>query len=133
MAEYVHHEGVVLTVKDGKARVEIVQTSACQACKAKHMCLSSESKSKLIDAEVSGTLNPGDRVEVSVREQLAWRAVWIAYVLPFLVMIALSVWTDWNDAVVGGVSIAAIALYYLLLGLFKNRLQKQFSFTARKI
>ena len=136
MAEYVHHEGVVLRVEGDRAQVEIVQTSACQACKAKHMCLSSESKSKLIDAIMEEPVRAGEQVEVSVRETLAWRAVVVAYVLPFVVMIgviaALSVWTEWDDAVVGGTAIAATSLYYLVLSLFRKRLQRQFSFTVRK-
>jgi sigma-E factor negative regulatory protein RseC len=100
------------------------------------MCLSSESKAKLIDAIMEEPVRAGDPVEVSVRETLAWRAVVVAYVLPFLVMIgviaALSVWTEWDDAIVGGTAIAATALYYLVLSLFRNRLQREFSFTVRK-
>ncbi|MBR6018171.1 MAG: SoxR reducing system RseC family protein [Paludibacteraceae bacterium] len=137
MAEYVHHEGIVLTVEGERARVEIVQTSACQACKAKQMCLSSESKSKLIDAVMLEPVQPGDKVDVTVRETLAWRAVVIAYVVPFLVLVgmiaAVSIWTAWDDAVAGGTAIAATALYYLVLSLFRNRLQRQFSFTVRKV
>ena len=136
MAEYVHHEGVVLRVEGDRAQVEIVQTSACQACKARHMCLSSESKAKLIDAIMEEPVRAGEPVEVSVRETLAWRAVVVAYVLPFVVMIgvitALSLWTEWDDAIVGGTAIAATALYYLVLSLFRNRLQREFSFTVRK-
>lgn len=137
MAEYIHHEGVVLTVEGASVRVEIVQTSACQACKAKQMCLSSESKSKLIDAVMLEPVSPGDQVEVTVRETLAWRAVLLAYVLPFLVLVgviaAVTFWTEWNDAVAGGAAIGATAVYYLILSLFRKRLQRQFSFTVRKI
>ena len=137
MAEYIHHEGIVLSVEGTNARVEIVQTSACQACKARQMCLSSESKSKMVDAVMLESVVPGDRVEVTVRETLAWRAVLLAYVLPFLVLVGVvagvTVWTDWNDATAGGLAIVATAVYYLILSLFRNRLQRQFSFTVRKI
>jgi len=136
MAEYVHHEGVVLRVDGNRAQVEIVQTSACQACKARHMCLSSESKAKLIDAIMEEPVRAGEQVEVSVRERLAWRAVLVAYVLPFLVVVgaitAVSLCTNWDDAAAGGIAIASVALYYLVLSLFRNRLQRQFSFTVRK-
>ena len=40
--------------------------------------------------------------------------------------------TDWSEAVVGTLSLCAIALYYIGLSVFKHRLQKQFVFTARK-
>lgn len=137
MDELIRHEGVVLSTDGTIARVAIMQTSACQACKAQSMCLSSESQQRMVDAQMAEAMQPGDRVEVMVHERLAWRAVLLAYVLPFVVMIAvialLDAATDWSEAIVGPLSLCAIALYYLVLGAFRNRLQKQFSFTARKL
>jgi sigma-E factor negative regulatory protein RseC len=82
-------------------------------------------------------LQPGDRVEVLVRERLAWKAVLLAYIMPFVVMMAviavLDLTTGWSEAVVGTLSLCAIALYYIGLSVFKHRLQKDFSFTARKL
>jgi hypothetical protein len=34
--------------------------------------------------------------------------------------------------VLGTVALCAMAVYYLVLGMFKDKLQKEFSFTARK-
>lgn len=136
MDELIRHEGIVLAVQDGKALVEIVQTSACSACKARSMCMSAESQEKRIDATMTEPLNPGDRVEVMVTEKLAWKAVLLAYILPFIVMIAvvglLEIWIH-NEAIAGTVALCAIALYYIVLSFFRDRLQKEFSFTARKL
>ena len=133
----IRHEGVVLRTSGNMAHVEIVQTSACSACKARSMCMSSESQQKQMDVVMLEPLQAGDRVEVEVRERLAWRAVLLAYILPFVVMMAviavLDYATDWSEAIVGTLSLCAIALYYLILSAFKHKLQKQFSFTARKI
>ena len=133
----IRHEGVVLRTSGNMAHVEIVQTSACSACKARSMCMSSESQQKQMDVVMLEPLQAGDRVEVEVRERLAWRAVLLAYILPFVVMMAviavLDFATDWSEAIVGTLSLCAIALYYLILSAFKHKLQKQFSFTARKI
>ena len=137
MDEMIRHEGVVLRTSGNMAHVEIVQTSACSACKARSMCMSSESQQKQMDVVMLEPLQAGDRVEVEVRERLAWRAVLLAYILPFVVMMAviavLDYATDWSEAIVGTLSLCAIALYYLILSAFKHKLQKQFSFTARKI
>ena len=136
MAEEIRHTGIVLRVEGEKAQVEIVQTSACSACKAKSMCMSAESQQKIIDAVMEEPLQAGDRVEVVVRERLAWKAVLLAYILPFAVMLAvialLDLLTDWSEAITGTLSLCAIALYYIVLSGFKNRLQREFSFTARK-
>ena len=137
MEELIRHEGIVLSMHDGMARVQIVQTSACSACKARSMCMSSESQTKEMDAVMLEKMQVSDRVEVEVRERLAWRAVLLAYILPFIVMMAviavLDYATDWSVAIVGTLSLCSIALYYIGLNAFRNKLQKQFTFTARKI
>ena len=136
MDELIRHEGIVLSTNDKMAHIEIVQSSACSACKAKAMCSSSESQSKAMDALMLEPMVPGDRVEVEVREHLAWRAVLLAYILPFLVMMTtiavLDLLTHWDEAIVGSIALGSIALYYLVLNQFKHKLQKQFAFTARK-
>ena len=137
MDEMIRHEGVVLSINGDKAHVQIVQTSACSACKARSMCMSSESQQKEMDVILLEPVQVGDKVEVEVRERLAWKAVLLAYILPFIVMLAiiaiLDFTTDWSEAVVGTLSLCGIALYYIGLSVFKHRLQTQFSFTARKL
>lgn len=138
MDELIRHTGIVLSADGETARVQIVQTSACQACKARSMCVSSESR-ELSDVrcQISEPMQAGDRVEVEVREHLAWKAVLLAYILPFVVMMGviagLDYLTEWSEAIVGTLSLCSIALYYIVLSFFKNRLQKQFTFTARKL
>ena len=137
MDELITHEGIVLSTNGSMAHVEIVQTSACSACKARSMCMSAESQQKEMDVTMLEPMQKGDRVEVQVRERLAWRAVLLAYIMPFVVMLAiilvLDFTTTWSEAVIGTLSLCGIALYYIVLSAFKHRLQKQFSFTARKI
>ena len=137
MDEMIRHEGVVVSINGDKAHVQIVQTSACSACKARSMCMSSESQQKEMDVILLEPVQVGDKVEVEVRERLAWKAVLLAYILPFIVMLAiiavLDFATTWSEAVVGTLSLCGIALYYIGLSVFRNRLQKQFSFTARKL
>lgn len=137
MDEVIRHEGIVLSTGEKTARVMITQTSACAACKAKSMCMSAESQQKEMDVLMLEPMQAGDRVEVEVRERLAWKAVLYAYIMPFVVMMAaiaiLDLTTELQEAVTGTISLVAIALYYLVLRMFRSKLQKSFSFTARKI
>lgn len=137
MDEVIRHEGIVLSVEGRFAKVKIIQTSGCAACKAKNMCMTSEMREKEMDVEMLEPMSAGDRVEVEVKERLAWKAVLLAYMLPFVVMMAviavLEFVTDWSEAVVGTLSLCGIALYYIGLSVFRDRLQKDFSFTARKV
>lgn len=81
----------------------------------------------------------GDTVEVMVQQKMGWKAVVLAYLLPFFVMLAVMFIGNGllgdgakREAVLGTVALCAMAVYYLILGLFKDKLQREFSFTARK-
>ena len=133
----IKHDGIVIAVyEDGTVLVRIVQTSACASCKAKAMCASAESVEKELKAMGDGQLAKGDEVEVMVQQKMGWKAVVLAYMLPFFVMLAVlfignAIWVV-REEVLGTVALCALALYYLVLGMFKDKLQKEFSFTARK-
>ena len=78
----------------------------------------------------------GDEVEVMVQQKMGWKAVVLAYLLPFFVMLAVmlignAIWAV-REEILGTIALCAMALYYLVLGMFKDKLQKEFSFTARK-
>ena len=151
----IKHDGIIIALnEDGTALVRIVQTSACAACKAKAMCASAESAEKdmtvtllsdngrsvgyeVLDADKPLLeYNVGDTVEVMVQQKMGWKAVVLAYLLPFFVMLAVlfignAIWVV-REEVLGTVALCALALYYLVLGMFKDKLQKEFSFTAKK-
>lgn len=169
----IKHDGIIIALnEDGTALVRIVQTSACAACKAKAMCASAESAEKEMRVVLLGengkvktennstqsytTLhNPtqpyqvGDEVEVMVQQKMGWKAVILAYLLPFFVMLAVMFIGNGllamgdgatgllgdeakREAVLGTIALCAMAVYYIVLGLFKSKLQKEFSFTAKK-
>lgn len=146
----IKHDGIIIALnEDGTALVRIVQASACAACKAKAMCASAESVEKEMRVVLLGenekvktennSTQPyqvGDEVEVMVQQKMGWKAVVLAYLLPFFVMLAVIFIGNalWNvrEEILGTIALCAMALYYIVLGLFKSKLQKEFSFTARK-
>ena len=139
----IKHDGIIIALnEDGTALVRIVQTSACAACKAKAMCASAESAEKEMMVTLVNSPSPiadikvGDEVEVMVQQKMGWKAVVLAYLLPFFVMLIVmfvgnAIWAV-REEILGTVALCAMALYYLILGMFKDKLQKEFSFTARK-
>ena len=148
----IKHDGIIIALnEDGTALVRIVQTSACAACKAKAMCASAESAEKEMTVVLLGDEQwaVGNEVEVMVQQKMGWKAVVLAYLLPFFVMLAVMFIGNGllamgdgatgllgdeakREAVLGTVALCAMALYYLVLGMFKDKLQKEFSFTARR-
>ena len=135
----IKHDGIIIALnEDGTALVRVVQTSACAACKAKAMCASAESAEKEMTVVLLGDEQwaVGNEVEVMVHQKMGWKAVVVAYLLPFFVMLAVmfignAIWTV-REEILGTIALCAMALYYLVLGMFKDKLQKEFSFTARK-
>ena len=135
----IKHDGIIIALNgDGTALVRIVQTSACAACKAKAMCASAESAEKEMTVMLlgDGQWAVGDSVEVMVQQKMGWKAVILAYLLPFFVMLAVicvgNGLLNVREEVLGTIALCAMAVYYLVLGLFKDKLQKEFSFTAKK-
>ena len=135
----IKHDGIIIALnEDGTALVRIVQTSACAACKAKAMCASAESAEKEMTVVLLGDEQwaVGNEVEVMVQQKMGWKAVVLAYLLPFFVMLAVmfignAIWAV-REEILCKVALCAMALYYLVLGMFKDKLQKEFSFMARK-
>lgn len=137
--EMIKHDGIIIVLnEDGTALVRIVQTSACAACKAKAMCASAESAEKEMTVVLLGDEQwaVGNEVEVMVQQKMGWKAVVLAYLLPFFVMLAVIFIGNalWNvrEEILGTAALCAMALYYIVLGQFKSKLQKEFSFTAKK-
>lgn len=144
----IKHDGIVIAVNgDGTVLVRIVQTSACAACKAKAMCASAESKEKEIVALFVGEeakrregerqdIKLGDEVVVMVQQKMGWKAILLAYMLPFIVMMTVVAIGNGllgiREEVIGTAALCAMGVYYIVLGFFKDKIQKDFSFTARK-
>ena len=129
--ETIHHEGIVESIGTGGLKVRILQESACSSCEARKLCRSSESKEKLV--EVKGhypTLHIGDSVTLcgSVRQGL--RASVLAYVVPLILMlVALFAGTRlWGEKLGALAALLALALYYGVLFLLKDKLGKHFTF-----
>ena len=118
------------------AVVRIAQTSACAACHAAKMCMASESREKRIEARMAEPMNVGDEVEVIVREQAGWLAVLLAYVLPFVLLVAAVAvlgQLGWSEVQAGTAALLSVAVYFVILRMFRDKLQRQFTFWVRKI
>ena len=135
LEEGIRHKGIVERVKGDTAIVRIAQTSACAACHAAKMCMASESREKRIEAQMTEPVNVGDEVEVMVREQAGWLAVFLAYIIPFLLLVAAVAGLDkmgWSEAKAGTAALASVAVYYVVLRMFRDKLQRKFTFWVRR-
>lgn len=131
------HEGVVTGVKEGLVAVQIESTSACASCAAHAKCGFAESKNKTVEIPTEDwrDYQQGDTVEVKIDESRGMLAVWIAYVLPALLLIVdivgLSVAGLPEWAVVLS-SFAVLGLYVAILYASRRKVEGRFTLTVNK-
>ena len=133
----ISHQGFVESVEGDSAVVRIVQTSACAACKAASHCSAAESKEKLVEARLQDghRPEPGDSVVVSMPAVSGRDAVVYAFVLPFIIMVAVlycALRLSADEATAALLGIGSLIPYYLVLYLCRGRLRRQFLFVVDK-
>ena len=77
----------------------------------------------------------GDEVQVLTKISMGLKAVWISYVIPLLILMILILSLSsviGNEVVVGLVSVAGVALYYLSIWLLRDRLADEFVFYIKE-
>ena len=86
----ISHRGRIVSVTPEFTTVEIVSESACAACHARGLCSLGDSKVKQVEVPTRGWDNytVGQEVSVVLRATMGHKAVWLAYVVPLLVMVS---------------------------------------------
>ena len=131
------HDGTVKSVTDGIVTVEMHVLSACASCKAHEKCAFVDKADKIVEIETSDWkhYHEGDSVIVSINESLGLLAVLLAYVLPALLLIAtlvLSIHLWGSELVASILTLILLAIYFTILYLCRDKLQRHFSFGLTK-
>ena len=129
----IRHSGKILEITPDFTTVQIVVSSACASCHAKAMCGMSEEEEKVImvPTDPYAGHKVGDEVQVMTKMTMGLKAVWISYVIPLAVLMILILSLSpviGNELLLGLVAIAGVALYYLGIWLFRDRLSDEFVF-----
>ena len=132
----ISHRGRIVSVTPEQTVVQIVSESACAACHAKGLCSLGDAKVKEISLPTRGWDNfaPGDEVSVVLRASMGHKAVWLAYVVPLLVLVAALLGTlaaGGSELLAGLVAIGAVALYYGVIWLLRERLRNEYIFNIK--
>ena len=133
MDEKIEHQGVVEEVSPDYVRVTIVQVAACAECKAKSLCVSSESKEKVI--EVKGrypNLKVGDAVKVCGSMQMGRRAVLLAFTLPMVMLLLIGFVClgilNMSEGWVMLLMLLSLTVYFSVMYLLRGRIEREFRF-----
>ena len=132
----ISHRGRIVSVTPEFTTVEIVSESACAACHARGLCSLGDSKVKQVEVPTRGWDNytVGQEVSVVLRATMGHKAVWLAYVVPLLVMVAalLGILSAGGSELAAGLgAIGAVAAYYAVIWLLRDRLRKEYVFNIK--
>ena len=140
MNNNIKHLGIVESIDGSHVRVKILQSSACSSCSVKGHCNISETKEKIIDIhdkESAACCSVGQEVMVCGTTSMGMKAVVLAFVLPFIVLLAALFVTmrvtDGDEAASALVSLCTLIPYYIIIYLLRNRISRTFSFTLETI
>ena len=132
------HEGIVQNIEGHNITVKLSVQSACAACHAKGICGAAESQDKTVVARNVNdeTFTVGEKVRVELRQTLAFKAVVICYLLPFIVLMTtfclMSYFVE-NELIGVGVAFLATVIYYFLVWLFNKRIERKFTCYVTKL
>ena len=129
------HEGVVTKITDDVVTISLKGNINCDGCKAKMACGASESNDKEIEVfNDLSKLQLNENVAVELNYSLGLRAVFFAYVLPFIIMLSVLLISSTlvKEWIAGVLSILVLLPYYTILSLMKNSFKETFKFSILK-
>ncbi len=135
MEEHVSHPGVVVNVGEQDLEIEILSASSCGSCNIKSACGMAEMKEKHVTVPKPADKDfiVGQPVSIVMSAKQGTKAALLAYFIPTLIIITLTVILsshirEWLAALIG---IGALAVYYVILYFFRDRLKDKFTYEIR--
>ena len=132
----IEHSGIIKSVADKTISVALEEISACGSCYAKDACGVSSSKIKMVEVvNPNQDFSIGDRVVVALEKSSGSKAVFLAYILPFLILlvtlvVVLSITK--KEVIAGCAALAVLVPYYIFIYFYRESLKKTFNFKICK-
>ena len=130
----IEHPGIIDRVENNRLWVSILPQSACGGCHSKSYCGMAEVAEKIVEVKAENTsrkYEAGDKVVITLKKSLGYRALFLGYLLPFLILLftlILSLQLTNNEALAAVLSILVMIPYYYILYLKKDTIKSSFRF-----
>lgn len=130
------HSGIIKSINTQQIVVSVISQSACVSCHAKGACSASDLQEKEIEiTKWQGNFLPGERVEIITNKSQGFRALFLAYLIPLVLMVsALIVLLNYtnNEVLAAMGSLVVLAVYYFILFLMRQYLKSTLKFSIQK-
>ena len=138
MINNIKHLGIVESINGSRLKVRITQASACASCSAKAHCHVSESKEKTIDVynREGVPCQVGEQVWIVATASMGMKAVLLAFVIPFLILLGglvVGLRLTGSEAGAALIALGALVPYYLIIYRCRKRLDRSFVFTLETV
>lgn len=132
----IEHKGRIESIVDNKINVSILAVSGCASCQIKGICSAANTQEKNIEIyDYTNQYQVGEDVNVILKQSLGFRALFLGYLLPFLliflILIILTLITH-NEAISGVGALSVLVPYYIILYALRKKIRKKFTFTINK-
>ncbi len=130
------HSGIISKLGNSSLTVSLDENVNCESCHAKGTCGISDSSSKEVEIPISEEyFSLNEPVNVVLNKGLGLKAVFWAYVFPFVLMlstllIATSFVKEW---MAGLLSLLVLVPYYMILYVLRDTFKKTFKISILKI
>lgn len=130
------HVGVVSDIQEETVSVMLERSPQCDSCGIKNACSVVEQGDKVLTIPKSAfEFDKGDQVKVSISSDGGLKATFIAYVLPFLIIMGMLIilllfLPEW---IAGIVAVLALIPYYFIINRKGGNLTKSLGIKMEKI
>ena len=136
MSESISHKGVVIKVTPQVTTVSFTQHGACSECHAAGLCGMGDMAEKVVEVPTDPYTKRqvGDEVQVLLKASMGFKAVWLCYAIPLVILLGTVVGLlalGAPEIPAASAGLGAIGLYYIGLYLFRDKLKNEYIFTIK--
>ncbi len=135
LSETISHKGVVVEVNSQIATLFIQSNEECHSCSISEFCGQTDRERNTFHVP-QNDLQKGDMVRLRIQPTIGTRAVFIAYIVPFLIILTLLIigtFLGWKEWFSGTLSLLALVPYFFLVNLTKGKFKKSLELEIEKI
>ncbi len=131
------HTGIVKKLSERKVVVGIINESACAGCHAKGACTAADMQDKEVEIySFNQQYQIGQHVTIVGKTTQGFKALFLAYLLPFLLVLAVLIVSTILNIPEGKAGLSALGIlipYYVTLYLLRNTIKKSFEFEIKPL
>jgi positive regulator of sigma E activity len=131
----IEQKGIVEEINNHRVKVRVQPEAACGDCSARGICSLFGTSDRIIEVyNKSQQLSIGDHVMISISQGMGNKAVILGYLIPFILLISvLVIFTSLGikEWITGLVALTTLVPYFIILNLFRNRLNRNITFTLK--